>query len=77
MSTATHDDLPAATIERRKWEARAVEVAERDYRMFSNCSMGLDAEDFAQNVFDTLREEGCPEEQARDGVGHFVKLAGI
>lgn len=77
MNTATYNDLPAATIERRKWEARAVEIAERDFRVFSDCAMGLDAEDFAQNVFDTLREEGCPEEQARDGVGHFVKLAGI
>lgn len=77
MTAAIHDDLPQATITRRKWEARAVEVAERDFRLFSDCAMGLDAEDFAQNVFDTLREEGCPEEQAREGVGHFVKLVGI
>jgi len=70
-------NLPAATIERRKWDVRAIEIAERDFRFFSNDAMGLDAEDFAQNVFDTLREEACPDPQAFDGAAHFRKLAGI
>lgn len=67
--------IPEATIERRKWEARAAEIVERDVRYFKDCANGLSAEDFAQNVFDTLRNEGCPDRHAFDAYDHFLKLA--